>query len=387
MKKILSIVMTLVTICTVNAQESSYPPGIVIKHTAPDTQKYIGSPSICILPNGDYIVSHDEFGPKSREFESANTYIYRSSDKGNTWKNISQINGQFWSNLFVVRGDLYIMGTNKHHGNLIIRKSSDGGMTWTVPYNGQNGLLLEGEYHTAPVPVVFHNGRVWRGIEYATAKTTEWGKRYSAMIVSAAINSDFLDSKSWTRSNHLGYNPAYLGGHFSAWLEGNIVISPDNEVFDVLRVNQDQPGEEKIAIVKVSEDSKVSFNPEDFYTMPGASKKFTIRYDDVTKRYWAIVNDVPVDCQDKNPHAVRNHLSLISSANLKEWNSNKVLLSHPDSEKHGFQYIDWVIDGNDIIYLSRTAYNDNSGGANNYHDANYLTFHRITNFRKYIISP
>jgi len=35
----------------------------------------------------------------------------------------------------------------------------------------------------------------------------------------------------------------------------------------------------------------------------------------------------------------------------------------------------------DIIAACRTAYDDGLGGANNYHDANFLTFHRIVNFR------
>ena len=67
------------------------------------------------------------------------------------------------------------MGANKHHGNFIIRKSTDGGKTWTIPYDKTHGLILEGEYHTAPVPVLIHKGRIWRGVEYATAKSTKWG--------------------------------------------------------------------------------------------------------------------------------------------------------------------------------------------------------------------
>jgi len=30
------------------------------------------------------------------------------------------------------------------------------------------------------------------------------------------------------------------------------------------------------------------------------------------------------------------------------------------------------------------CFDDEFGGANNYHDANYLTFHRIKNYKKYI---
>ena len=46
----------------------------------------------------------------------------------------------------------------------------------------------------------------------------------------------------------------------------------------------------------------------------------------------------------------------------------------------GFQYIFFLIDGDDILYLSRTSIN----GARNFHDANHQTFHRIRAFRQYL---
>ena len=38
----------------------------------------------------------------------------------------------------------------------------------------------------------------------------------------------------------------------------------------------------------------------------------------------------------------------------------------------------YKVEGNDIIWLCRTAFND----AHNYHDANYSTFHKLKNFRQ-----
>ncbi len=142
-------------------------PGAVVAHSPASSGLYIGSPSICILPNGDYLASHDLFGPQSKEFESPISRIYRSTDKGKTWVQISEINGQFWSKLFVHQNKLYFLGTSKHHGNTIIRKSADEGVTWTNPTDGENGLLLMGEYHCAPVPLIEHNGRLWRAMEDA----------------------------------------------------------------------------------------------------------------------------------------------------------------------------------------------------------------------------
>ena len=39
-------------------------------------------------------------------------------------------------------------------------------------------------------------------------------------------------------------------------------------------------------------------------------------------------------------------------------------------------------EGEDIIAVSRTAHDDGLGGAHDMHDANYLTFHRVRDFRK-----
>lgn len=94
----------------------------------------------------------------------------------------------------------------------------------------RNGLLLEGEYHTAPTPVLIHKGRIWRAVEYATARTTKMGERYSAMVVSAPLNSDLMNAGNWTRTNHLYYNPDYLNGSFQAWLEGNVVATPSGKL-------------------------------------------------------------------------------------------------------------------------------------------------------------
>jgi hypothetical protein len=66
---------------------------------------------------------------------------------------------------------------------------------------------------------------------------------------------------------------------------------------------------------------------------------------------------------------------------LRTWQAHTILLYHPDVEHHGFQYIDWQFEGGDIIFVSRTAFADETGGAKNFHDANFLTFHRITDFR------
>jgi hypothetical protein len=375
--------MVLALSCIAQNNTIEIPPGVIVDHLPKETGRYIGSPGICILPNGDYLASHDEFGPKTTEFYSAVTRIFQSSDRGKSWRYLASIQNQFWSNLFVHNGDIYIMGTNKHHGNFSIRKSIDNGKTWTIPYNKQTGLLLEGEYHTAPVPVLIYNGRIWRALEYATAPTIDWGKRYSAMVISAPVGSDLLNTDNWTISDHLPYDSTYLSGKFGGWLEGNIVAGPEGRLFDILRVEVPQGCDEKIAMLEISDDGKiVSFNSsKGFIPFDGGSKKFTIRYDEKTKLYWTLANIVLPEFKSMKSSGIRNTVALRSSSDLKVWRTNKIVLQHPDPIYHAFQYPDWVFDGGDIIFVLRTAYGINDEKAENAHDANYFTFHRISNFR------
>jgi hypothetical protein len=79
----------------------------------------------------------------------------------------------------------------------------------------------------------------------------------------------------------------------------------------------------------------------------------------------------------------RNILTLVWSDDLEHWEIAADLLDYEHNgwpeprQKVGFQYVDWIFEGEDILYLSRTALN----GAYNFHNANQLTFHRIRGFR------
>ena len=375
-------ILMLPTLAAEMKANFSKAPGVVIAHSPAASGLYIGSPSIAILPNGDYLASHDHFGPKSAEFASAMTKVYRSADRGKSWAHLATIQGAFWSSLFVHRDDVYLIGPTKHHGNVVIRRSTDGGNIWTTPHDGASGLLLEGEYHCAPMPVIEHAGRLWRAMEDASGGT-QWGKRYRAMMMSAPADADLLNAKNWTRSNSIPRDAAWLGGKFNAWLEGNAVVTPDGKMVNILRV--DAPLEtEYAAVVQVSDDGRTATFDADtgFVPFPGGSKKFAIRFDATTKLYWTLSNFIPPRHISTSPASTRNTLALASSPDLREWTVRCVLLYHPDRAKHGFQYVDWLFDGEDMVAACRTAFDDGLGGARNNHDANLLTFHRIAGFRK-----
>jgi hypothetical protein len=202
-------------------------------------------------------------------------------------------------------------------------------------------------------------------------------------MLSVPVDADLLDAKNWTFSEPLPSDRAWNGNDMGGWLEGNAVVAPSGELVDVLRVETRSP-DEKAAIVHVSADGKtMTFDPaKDFVDFPGGAKKFAIRYDPQSKTYWSLASIVHERHRSNGPAGIRNTLALIGSSNLKDWTVRCILLYHPEVAKHGFQYVDWLFDGEDIIAACRTAWDDSEGGAHNKHDANYLTFHRVANFRK-----
>ncbi len=338
-------------------------PGVVIDHQPAATRQYIGSPSLAILPDGAYAASHDFFGPGSTQSTSAVTRTFRSTDKGRTWNQTAEMRDQFWSNLFVHRGRLYLMGTTYEYGRIVIRASRDGGKTWSAP----SYLTDEANYHTAPVPIAIHGGRIWRAMEYHPPGP--WGF-FEALALSAPQKADLLDPKSWTMTARLPYPADAADGKH--WLEGNAVVAPDGSLLDILRVDN----VEKAAIVRIGRD-RLEFDR--LIPFPGGAKKFTIRYDRKSRRYWTLSNPAP---DAPAPASVRNTLALLSSPDLLEWRMERVVLTHPDVLKHGFQYVDWQFDGNDLAAVVRTAFDDDEGGANNYHNSNFMIFLRVENFRK-----
>ena len=356
---------------------------MVIAHSPASSRRYIGSPSIAVLPGGDYVASHDFFGPASGEFQRADCHVYRSSDRGRSWRRVSEVHGSFWSTLWVHRRHLYLLGLDRHHGGVVIRRSEDGGRTWTEPSEGGRGVIrADAEYHGAAVPVLEHGGRLWRAFEWRNPPKS-WGVNYRAGVLSAPVDADLLDPASWTASEFLPSDRSWNGGDMGGWLEGNLVVAPNGTLVNLLRVDT-QGYPEKAAWVEVDPDGKkLRFDPATgFIDFPGGAKKFTVRFDPETRLYWSVATVVPAGWVTAGrPAKVRNTLALTSSPDLRHWTVRSHLLHHHEHANTGFQYVDWMFEGADLIAVYRMAYDDGVGGARNEHDSNFMTFHRIKRFR------
>lgn len=375
------IVVALLFAVSTSSQEKdfSHVPGVVVAYSPAETGVYLGTPSIVILPDGTYIASHGRFGAEMEKVS-----VYESKNKGETWEKISGMKG-FWSGLFLHKGDLYLMGVDEKYGNAVIRKSTDGGHSWTSPDDSRSGLIrpknVEKGYHTSAVSLVVANGRIWRPFEVAPRKG-RWGN-FEAVVFSAPVDANLLDARNWTTSTRMAVDTAW-GKEYGTWLEGGAVLSQDGHVLNILRVNNRE--EEYAAIMHVSDDGRnLSFRPEkDFILFPGGCKRFVIRYDEKSKRYLSLSNWIREEFEGHNIERTRNTLALVSSDDLRNWTVHSVILQDDNVEKSGFQYVDWQFENDDIILLSRTAFFDGENYADNQHNANFITFHRIEDFRKHI---
>ncbi|MGB6120323.1 MAG: sialidase family protein, partial [Bacteroidota bacterium] len=187
------LVMLLPGCGTDQLPDHSKVPGIIITYSPASKGVYLGSPGIAILPGGGYVASLDYFGPSTDMTTNA---LYRSTDRGETWRKLTEIEGQFWSTLFVHNGALYLLGTSRRYGAVVIRRSKDGGETWTSPADDSSGLLVaDSMFHCAPVPVLIHGGRLWKGFE---RQTGEWPSGFRPFVVSAPVDADLLNAENWT---------------------------------------------------------------------------------------------------------------------------------------------------------------------------------------------
>jgi hypothetical protein len=135
-----SIILILARLAAAGAEEV---PGVIISHIPSSSGVYVGSPGVTVLPNGDYLAKHDEFGPRSTEQGEAVTQVFRSADRGATWSHLATVRGMYWASIFTAGDDAYLMGTGRNHGSAVISRSSDDGGTWTRPTGRDLGLLLD----------------------------------------------------------------------------------------------------------------------------------------------------------------------------------------------------------------------------------------------------
>lgn len=168
------------------------------------------------------------------------------------------------------------------------------------------------------------------------------------------------------------------GRKSSGTLEGTFAVLPDDKLYMLARygIGNCIPDYGLALMYKVNTDDPSA--PLEFsrtVKFDGNHSKFTVLRDPESGNYYSIVSYIR---SSKNNHD-RNLLALLKSEDCINWKPVCYPIDFSDrpAQKFGLQYVDFIFDNDDIMFLCRTATN----GADNFHNSNCITFHVINNFR------
>jgi len=359
---------------------TGYVKGTIVNYLHPDDEaysfsgRYLCSPSLVRHPDGYLLAAMDLFEGQSPQNL---TLIFRSDDDGETWHYVSELMPSFWPKLFIHKGELYVLSCSTEYGDLLIGKSTDGGKTFGAPVvllRGANGKGGHTGVHKNPQNIFIHNGRLYNTLEWGSWANKEYC--HAAMVMSCDENADLLNPENWH------FTPPVKFDHFAPevadlplctmTIEGTLALSPEGKLLNIMRFGKYG----KVLAYEVDvQDPDAPLRYSHLIDFPANYSKFMIKFDAASGYYYSVATRV----YSPDLPGARNLLSLMKSRDLKCWEVVCDLMDHrhEDPKDVGFQYVDFEFEGNDILYLCRTALNQ----AHNFHDSNYSVFHRIKDFR------
>ena len=88
-------------------------------------------------------------------------------------------------------------------------------------------------------------------------------RKFRVLMMSAPVDASLLDAERWIFSENLHYQEEWYKGKMRGWLEGNVVLTNDNKIMNVLRYAFHNGVHRQVTIVNVSNDGQnVSINPD-----------------------------------------------------------------------------------------------------------------------------
>ncbi len=330
------------------------------------------SPGIAMVKDGDQTILYASYEISEvcniSDERSTTTVIKKSTDYGKTWEKVGEVKDVRWASIFNRGKEIYLIGNSLANGAAVIAKLDEGKTSNFVQ-------IATGTGGTAPTAVLEHDGRIY--------------KAYSNHILSAPADANLLDPAVWTKSQSVqgvltSQKIGEITGRPNATampIEPNVVAGEDGKLYVFYRIDR---ATQMQIVLELSKDGKTFSLVEDINSIikdfPTSKSKITIRYDESTGKYFTI-SSLYMGGRMQNQRIV---LALAVSDDLFNWEVVDYLLvsremANPEWEMyaHGFQYADFVIDGDNILMVVREAI----GYTNCYHDGNYTTFYIIENYK------
>ena len=360
------------------------------------TRRYFfHDPNLTRLDDGTLLVAAPQWSRAGWNAGHRCLRILRSDDGGQTWQQLQTLPLEEGTP-FVLDGQLLMFVQETSRRDFQIVSSDDGGRTWTPPKT-----VIEGPVWNISTARVALPETLYWAMDYDLPNQKHNGK----VMVRLDRKMSPLDPKAWSLSNvvHPPELPAALtrntgsdgpqspGGSKGRyqWSEPN-TVEVGGCIRAFVRCNS-APGPSIAHTAGVLDYDpqyhRLSFTQFSFW--PGAQCKFFVIHDRPHAMYWMLSNLV-TNSQDLlgwaerlgdtgfrgGPGNERRWLFLHYSIDCLNWFPAGCVARWPDSIVRSFMYPSAVIDGNDLVLLSRT-----SRDSGDQHDADLCTIHRVRNFR------
>ena len=358
-----------------------------VETRAADNDEYLGAPSLVRNGDGSLLAFYGEHGTNYGNLE-------RSTDDGESWRRVAGTafdQGTLWA----VGDTTYLIGTFR--GDIDIRRSNDGGQSWS----GSRTLRdTSAEFLQGETPALIHNGRVYVCF-YDRSGDGGWPRNLRPFMGSCPTGQ-VMNAASWTWTNTVTFPSSGslpITGVYG-FFEGNPFVA-DGKVMALFRVNG-RASHQYGAMFSLSGDRRTlrfnnRFKPvlaageSGFTYVPGGESKFHVVRDPDSGKLLMASNPAGGDRPDRVPGipdarfpSCRNVLAVFHCDHGSDWQWMKAAVKdqrhvnwQTSVQRSGFQQPSMIIDGNDLLILSRTA----EGTSPNYHDAKKITLHRVRNFR------
>jgi hypothetical protein len=363
----------------------------VVVGKTPAADLITDDPALTKLPGGGLLATWTYRGTvgETKNTNPERFRLARSDDGGRTWEELAPL--EITMGLpFVHDGELYLLGNAFGRRNIIISRSRDAGQTWR-PFT----TLFEGEFWNTPTGTAVRDGIWYRafGVPNNAGVYNQAGSR--TVVLAGDLSRDLLDPRTWRLSNLLTYpgtppelRTGVFGEYEDHWLEPN-VVNVNGRIRVLARPRIDGYATSGIAAVcDVDDDGRrLNYRFTQFHPFPGGQNKFHIIYDRPSRLFW-MTGNLPTNSQDTElaaalkrrgfsgrPGNERRFLMLFYSIDALNWFHACCLAAWP-SPLQSFHYVTPLVDGENLLFLSRT-----SKDAPNQHDSELVTFHRLAGFR------
>jgi hypothetical protein len=375
---------------------------IVERVPPPDPLPYfIHDPAMCRTPSGVLIVAapswHETIAKVPASADRFETYIARSADGGRTWRRVATLP---YSDVepFVFNGGVYMFVQKRQFGGINLVRGDESGSTWSDPVHiplqprgAPPSASPPDWYWSCGTPLVVHRGRL---LVAMNSRNFETG---GVVVIGADTTKDLMDPSAWTMSNEVmrpDTPPSLVGPRLhadaqDAWYEPNLVLVGDR-VRVLLRTSLDSQAATGVAMVcdLTDSDQGLALAFTRYASIPGMQNKVAILFDPDSRLFWMLSN-LAVDSEEVifDWAAIKKNGFFVDGGNdrrfLMLWYSLDALnwfpagcVARTSNPRQSFMNTAVAIDGDDFIFISRTSIDGLTQ-----HDADVVTFHRVTSFR------